>query len=420
VPKSTDKRKIYYGYWVLATCFLLNIISAGCGPISFSFFVTSLEKALNWSRTEIMTAFTVFFVCAAIGGPLAGRLVHRYGSRKVISTGALICTIGYILISQMNGLWQYYIAYALIGFGVSATGPVITTLIVSNWFVRRRGMAIGAMSMGAGTAGLVFTPLVIIYLIPNLGWSHSYLTFAAITALISIPLAALVLRTKPADVGLLPDGGTASQISGIGDAVTLAAKGLPFKTALSTYTFWMLATAILFVSTHMGVMQSQIPHLEDLGFTAGIVASTMSIVAITSALGTLIFGWLSDRTTVKTGAVIGVVLLTISIIMLIFIDINSAPWFIWIYAALLGLGIGGWMTAMSLLTSSNFGLIAYGTIYGMLNAFQSMGGAIAPIFSGYFYDSTGSYERAFITILIFIALGLPLVLLLRRPAAFSD
>ncbi len=415
-----NKRKIFYGYRVLSACFLLNVISSGCGPISFSFFVTSLESSLSWSRTEIMTAFTFFFICAAIGGPLAGRLVHRYGSRKVISLGALVCAVGYILISQMSGLWQYYIAYSLIGFGVSATGPVITTLIVSNWFVRRRGMAIGAMSMGAGTAGLVFTPLVIVYLIPNLGWSSSYLTFAAITAFIAVPLAALVIRTKPADVGLLPDGENASKIPGIDGAVSPATKGLPFKIALSTQAFWLLAAAILFISTHMGVMQSQIPHLEDLGFTPGIVASTMSIVAITSALGTLIFGWLSDRTTVKTGAVVGVVLLTISILMLLYIDINSAPWFIWIYAALLGLGIGGWMTAMSLMTSSNFGLIAYGTIYGVLNAFQSIGAAIAPIFSGYFYDTTGSYDQAFITILILIAVGIPIVLLVRRPAAVTE
>jgi MFS family permease len=410
-----DKRKIFYGYWVLAACFLLNVISAGCGPISFSFFVTSLERSLNWGRTEIMTAFTLFFICAAIGAPLSGRLVHRYGGRRVISLGATTACIGYVLISRMNDLWQYYIGYSLIGFGVAATGPVITTLIISNWFIRRRGMAIGAMSMGAGTAGLLFTPLVIIYLIPNLGWSHTYLTLGAITAIFSIPLAALVVRTGPADMGLLPDARNASRITGLDEAITPATEGLPFKSALSTRAFWLLAFAILFISTHMGVMQNQIPHLEDLGFTAGIVASAMSIVAIMSALGTLIFGWLSDRIKVKTTGVTSVVLLAISIMLLLYIDINSPAWLIWTYATILGTGIGGWMTSMSLLTSSNFGLIAYGTIYGVLNAFQSIGAASAPIFSGYFYDRTGSYDLAFITMLVIITLGIPLVLAIRRP-----
>lgn len=415
MQRRFDKRKIFYGYWVLAVCFLLNVISAGCGPISFSFFVTSLERSLNWSRTEIMTAFTLLFICSAIGAPLSGRLVHRHGGRRVISLGAMTACIGYILISQMNDLWQYYIGYSLIGFGVAAMGPVITTLIVSNWFIRRRGMAIGAMSMGAGTAGLLFTPLVIVYLIPNLGWSNTYLTFAAITAIFPIPLAALVIRTEPADMGLLPDGRNASKIPIINEVITTATEGLRFKSALSTSAFWLLAVAILFISTHMGVMQNLIPHLEDLGFTAGIVASAMSIIAMMSALGTLIFGWLSDRIKVKTAGIIGIVLIIISIMLLLYIDVSSPAWLIWTYATILGLGIGGWMTTMSLLTSSNFGLTAYGTIYGALIAFQSVGAAVAPIFSGYFYDRTGSYDLAFITMLVIIVLGIPMVLAIRRP-----
>jgi len=396
----------------------LNVISAGCGPISFSFFVTSLEKSLDWSRTEIMTAFTFFFICTAISAPFSGRLVHRYGGRIVISLGALSSCIGYVLLSQMNDLWQYYIGYALIGFGVAATGPVIITLIISNWFIRRRGMAIGAMSMGAGTAGMVFTPLVIIYLLPNLGWSNTFLTFAVITGGLATPLGALVIRTAPADMGLLPDGRDASVIDGINGAGLPAAEGLTFRSAVATQAFWLLAVAILFVSTHMGVMQNQIPHLEDLGFAAGIVASAMSIVAVTSTIGTLIFGWLCDKIRVKSAALISIILLTISIVLLLNIEINSPAWLIWLYTSILGLGIGGWMPIMSLLASTNFGLLAYGTIYGVLNACQSIGAAAAPIFSGYFYDKTGSYDWAFIIIAIAIVLGIPLVLAVRRPASY--
>jgi MFS family permease len=412
------KPGIFYGYWVIAACFLLNVISAGCGPISFSFFVTSLEKALDWSRTEIMTAFTLFFICTAISAPFSGRLVHRHGGRRVISLGALSSCIGYILLSQINDLWQYYIGYALIGFGVAAMGPVITTLIVSNWFRRRRGMAIGIMSMGAGTAGMVFTPLVIIYLLPNIGWSNTFLTFAVITGGLAIPLAALVIRTRPADIGLLPDGRDASEIYGINGTVTPSTEGLSFKSAWTTQAFWLLAIAIFIISSHMGVMQNQIPHLEDLGFAAGIVASAISIVAIMSVLGTLIFGWLSDRIKVKFTSVTGVALIAIAIILLSNVSISSPAWFIWIYAIMLGLGVGGWMPTMSLLASSNFGLVSYGTIYGALSFFQSMGAGISPIFSGYLYDRTGTYEWAFIITIIMVTLGIPLILAMRRPSSY--
>jgi MFS family permease len=409
------KPRIFYGYWVLAACFVMNILSAGCGPISFSFFVTSLEKSLEWSRTEIMTAFTIFFICSAISGPFAGRLVHHYGARKVISIGILVACSGYALLSQTSQHWHFYIGYALVGIAVASTGPVITTLVISNWFIRRRGMAIGALSTGPGTAGLLFTPLVIIYLLPNLGWSNTYLIYAAVSGVIGIPLAALVIRTGPADMKLLADGKATFESAGINTDTAITTRGVSFGNAVTTQAFWLVGFAILFVSTHMGVMQSQVPHLEDLGFSPGIVASTMSIVAVTSAMGPLLFGWLSDRIKVKSTAIISIALITISIVILVQVTASTPSWFIWIYAVLLGLGVGGWMPTMSLLTSTNFGLLAYGTIYGALNAFQSIGAAIAPIFSGYFYDTRGTFELAFILTAVLVALGIPVIVAIRRP-----
>jgi OFA family oxalate/formate antiporter-like MFS transporter len=334
-----------------------------------------------------------------------------------MSLGALSVCIGYILLSQMDNLWQYYVGYAFIGSGFAAIGPVTTTLVVSNWFSRRRGVAIGIMSMGAGTAGIIFTPLVIIHLLPNIGWSNTYITFAAITGGLAIPLSLIVIRTEPADMGLLPDGREVSVIDGINGIETTSTEGLPFRSALATQAFWLLAVAILFIHTHMGVMQNQIPHLEDLGFPAGIVASAMSIVAVMSTVGTLVFGWLCDKIQVKLASIIGATLIVLSIIILINIKASSPACFIWAYSTILGLGIGGWMPTMSLLASTNFGLVAYGTIYGVLNAFQSIGAATGPILAGYLYDTTNTYQWAFIIIVIIVVLGIPLVLAIRRPAS---
>jgi len=169
----------------------------------------------------------------------------------------------------------------------------------------------------------------------------------------------------------------------------------------------------------MGIMQSLIPHLEDLNYSAGIAASAMSIVAITSAIGPLAFGWLSDRIKVKPASIIAVSLLTIGTIILTQINANTSPWFIWMFSVILGIGVGGWMPSMSLLTSTNFGLLAYGTIFGVLNAFQSVGAAIAPVFMGLVYDSRGNFELAFIIIAILVALGIPAILAIRRPKSFA-
>jgi MFS family permease len=410
--------KTFYGYWVLAACYLLTFLNAGCGPISFSFFITSLEKSLEWSRTEIMTAFTLFFIFTAVGAPFAGRMVHHYGARKVVSAWCMMACIGYILLSRTSALWHFYVGYSLVGMGFSSTGQVITTLVASNWFVRRRGMAVGAISMGPGTAGLVFTPLVIIYLLPNFGWSNTYLIYAVITGGLGIPLAAIVLRTDPADIGQLPDGKTEKIADG--DAARfLTNEGVSFKNALASPSFWLIGFAVLFVSTHMGIMQSLIPHLEDLNFSAGIAASAMSLVAVTSALGPLVFGWLSDRIKVKPAALIAVSLLTIATVILTQINADTSPGLIWVFSVILGTGVGGWMPGMSLLTSSNFGLLAYGTIFGALNAFQSIGAAVAPVFMGYMYDSRGTFTLAFVIIAVLVALGIPAILGIHRPKSYA-
>lgn len=400
---------------MLLACFLLNVLSSGCGTISFSFFVTSLETSLGWNRTEIYAGFSLFFISDAISGPLAGRMVHRYGARVVIATGALSMCAGFILASQMDSLWQYYLSYALIGAGVAASGPVISTLVISNWFARRRGMAIGAMLMGPGIAGIIFTPLVIVYLLPNLGWNDTYLTYAAVTGGLAIPLATLVIRTRPADKGLLPDGRDASEIDAIAEDKAVSSEGLSLRNAFTTRGFWLLAAAIFLVTLHRGINQNQIPHFEDLGFSAGIIAAAMSLFSVTVTISTVCFGWLSDKINVKTTAIIAVSLITVAVILLINIDSGSPGWLILLYAILMGSGVGGWMPSMSLLTSVNFGLLAYGTIYGTLNAFQSTAAAASPTLLGYTFDKTGTYELAFIIGAVAIALGIPAILAIRRP-----
>jgi MFS family permease len=412
------KPRIFYGYWIIVCCFILTILMAGCGMLSFSFFVTSLESDLGWSRTQIMAAMTILLLATAFSAPFAGRLIQRYGGRAVVITGILFTCGGFVLLSQMSSLWHYYIAYALIGVGFATMGPVTVSFIMSLWFKRRRGTAIGIASMGAGVSGLIFTPLVAVYLIPNFGWSNSYLIFAIIIACLAIPLSLLVLRTRPEDLGLLPDGAAAPEPNSSNDNKPTAAEGLPLKAALATPAFWLIAIAVMLIHTHLGVMQNQVPHFQDLGFSQGVVASTISIIAVVSILSMLIFGWLCDRIPAKIASVIGTAILAIGIAILITVDAESPSWMLWLFAAMLGLGIGSWLPSLSILTSSSFGLVAYGVIFGIISFFQSVGAAAGPLFAGYLYDSMGTYFWAFIIILGIVVLAIPLILAVRRPASY--
>ncbi|MFC1903164.1 MFS transporter, partial [Chloroflexota bacterium] len=233
--------KVFYGYWVLVASFLFVFISQGCGFFAFSLFVKSLQEELGWGRGEIMAAFTMFILALGVGAPFIGRLVDRYGVKRVISTGAIIAGSGYVLLSQTNALWHYYLGYLIIGIGIAATGVVPASTAVSNWFKRKRGMAIGIMSSGVGAGGLVLAPIIGGYLIPNFGWRTSYLILALLIWVVIIPVALLVIKAKPADMGLYPDGAEAPEMVNVTNSSSSAHDGLTLKMALATPAFWLIA-----------------------------------------------------------------------------------------------------------------------------------------------------------------------------------
>jgi MFS family permease len=412
------KPRVFYGYWVLAACFISCSVGNGCGVVAFSLFVTRLETDMGWSRTGIMGALTIYLVCASITAPFAGRLVSRYGARTVISLGALLACLGFILLSQMTAFWHYYVGYAVIGTGLTAIGHVPSSYVVSQWFNKRRGLAIGIMSMGIGLGGIIYAPFVAVYLIPHFGWSSAYLALAVITGGLVIPLSLLVIRTKPADLGLFPDGIEASEAASTAEASASASGGLPLKMTLATPAFWLIAASLFFNHNHVGIFQNQVPHLEDIGFSAGIAASVMSICSIMATCGMFFFGWLCDKIPAKFASVIGLCLIALGIILFMNVEAGSPMWLIWLYAIVFGSGVGSWMPTMSMLTSTTFGLAAYGTIFGVVSIFQHLGAATGPLIAGYLYDTTNTYHLAFIIILVMVVLAIPLVLAVRRPSSY--
>ncbi len=136
------KPKVFYGYWIVVVMFLCIFIHSGCAVYAFSLFVKPLQADLGWGRGEIMVAFTILFLSQGAASPFVGRAVDRYGAKKVISIGALVAGLGFTLLSLMNNLWYFYVICVVIGIGMAAMGVVPASAVVSNWFKRKRGLAI--------------------------------------------------------------------------------------------------------------------------------------------------------------------------------------------------------------------------------------------------------------------------------------
>jgi len=367
-----------------------------------------------------MVGFTIHYMLVGMASPFVGRLVDRHGARRVVFWGALTAGAGFVLLSQMNGLWQFYLGYAIAGVGLAAVGHVPASVMISNWFKKRRGMAIGIMSTGIGAGGLVMAPPLGGYIIPNFGWNGAFLALAIITCVVLIPLALFVIKTRPADMGLRPDGIEAPSAAPISEASLPVTEGLTLKMVLATSTFWLIVLTYLPSSfSQCGVIQHQVPHLEDLGFSPAIAATTIGGAGLGSAIGKFFFGWLCDRISAKYACIIGLCLQLLAIIIIMNIGPGSSVAMLWLYAIMIGLGMGCWLPTMAMFISTNFGLSSYGAIFGVFAFVQAFGVSIGPLVVGQMYDTMNTYHWAFILLASLYAISIPAVLAMRRPKSFQ-
>jgi len=412
--------KLFYGYRIVAALFAFCMIHAASTFYTFGLFISSLQNNFGWGRGDIMVASTISAIIMGILGPFVGRLVSRYGASRVMTIGAVIAGSGFVVLSQIHQLWHFYAGHTLVGIGLAAAGFVAATTVISNWFKKRRGTALGIMTTGVGAGGLLLAPLFGGYLIPNYGWSTAYLIFAILVWMI-IPLAVFVVKTKPSDMGLNPDGVSDEELNNEIENLPSASNGISARAALSYSAFWLMVVSMGIGSFSLsGVIQNQAPFLEDVGFSLQTASMVVGATGLGSLIGKLLFGWLCDRILAKYAwcLALGLQIAAINVLMNLTVDATTQQ--LWAYAILMGLGFGGLLPTMSMLTSTNFGLASYSVIFGMLTLAQSTGHAFGPLYAGYMFDSTGSYSFPFQIFLILYCVSIPAILAVRRPASFVD
>ena len=405
---------INYGWWVVLAGFFTLVIFSGCGYFFFSLFVKPLEAHFGWDRSTIMAGFTFLFMAVALASPIAGKTVDKYNPRLIMTIGALVMGSGFFLLALMNSPMVCYIGHVMVGAGSSALGPVPLTAVVAGWFIRNRGLAIGIMATGTGAGGIILAPIIGGFLIPRYGWSASYFIMGLITCVVVIPLALFVIKKRPMDKTdgseELPDDDTTDPQT----AIDL--RGLSLKSALLTPTFWLIAMA--FVASQIGLtgaIQSQVPHLQDIGFPVGTAAAALGGIAFVSGLAKIMFGWLCDFIKPKYVFNLAVLFMAGGTFMLMNITPDTGTVILWLFALVMGIGAGSWLPTMSMVVSKNFGLVAYGSIFGATSLVFNMGVSVGPLVAGFIFDMTGGYHWAFVTFMISYAVAIPMMFAAVKP-----
>lgn len=410
---TTKRVKIFYGWWIVAAAFTAMFTGIGIIQFTFGVFIKPLGKEFGWGRGAISLAHSISSLATGLVGPLVGKWIHQYGPRIVMTLGAFVMGISFSSLYLMNSLWHLYFFYLALGLGYAALTTIPCATVVSHWFNKRRGLAWGIAMIGSSIGGMIF-PSISRFLIDKFDWALAYFFIGLMFLAIPLPMVVLIIRTKPEDMGLLPDGEEGMKESKAAPQMSSAfhSQGMTSIESFKTLSFWMLALALLLAHVALtGVMLHLFPFLTDRGITSSKAALIFGSLSGMGILGRLLFGHLADIFPKRYVLMMSYLCLGLGIVIL---ETTTSMPALYAFVTIFGIGLGGKMTTEVLAVSDCFGLASFGVILGYLRITQIGGGSLGPITSGYIFDLTKSYHLAFLVFIIsyLIAMG---VLLFTRP-----
>lgn len=385
---SGQRARVFYGWWVILTAALG--LCLGSPPIlvfSFGVFLKALSQEFHSGRAAISLAFTFHNVISALCAPTVGRLIDRYGARRVILPATVI--FGSILLGSKilkASIWQFYAFYLTLGVVGSGISPVPYGNVVSHWFDRRRGLALGVMMFGLGLGAMIM-PSLAQRLIAMFGWRMAYAIVGAVILLVPLPAVAVFLKERPEEVGLLPDGVVSTRAT---TAEEGGDPGVTWHDARRSPTFWLMLSAFFLVgaSVHACVLHTA-AMLTDRGISSQNAALATSLVGGALLIGRVSSGYLLDRFFGPRIAVMFFAGVALGIALLRMGSGREAAFF---GAFLVGLGMGAEVDIIAYLTSRYFGLRAFGEIYGYAFGAFVLAGGFGTFLMGAGFDWTGSYR----------------------------
>ena len=407
-----NRRGFYWGWYVVLGAFLIMGINYG-GRYSFGVFVKPMVLEYHWSRSVISAGMSILVLAYGIGGIFSGRLIDRIAPRWLITAGSALVAAGLFLTPFVREPWQFYITYGLFGgFGSACFGAVVCNSSVGKWFIRKRGVAIGAAAIGIGVATMVLAPLAG-WVVKVYGWRVGFFRLGGIVLAVGVGLSQWFMgKTRPEDYGLLPDGGGGTERGGDVTSDGGPRLGPSLGQILRDSRFWILAVCYsLAFMTEMSAMVHQVPYALDQRIDRIAAASSLGMIGMASVLGRFFFGWLSDRIRdAKYAAAIGLFFMAAGMIFLLKADTITL---LFSSALLFGFGYGSMSTMMPYLLADRFGRQILGTAYGMLTFFMAVGGSLGPIITGYVYDLSGAYTSAWLLNLTVLLMVTFLILALK-------
>ena len=404
----------FYGWWIVGAGGMVQWYASAIFWRGFQAFVPPILETFGWSRGVTGAAISLQRGESGMISPFVGVILDKYGPRKAMAFGVLLTGGGFVYMSQMQSLWQFYIAIVLLTLGMSFGTFIVFVVTVANWFVRKRARALATLMSFSAIGGLTLP--ILVASIDTFGWREVMLACGIGFWLIGFP-ATLVMRKRPEDYGMVPDGGPdESLVNGKGNrAGGIREQAITMRQAIKLRFFWQLA-----IVTSLGqlVSSTNLFHfaaLLDYGMTAALAAAAAGAVAIGDLSGRAGIAVIGDRFDKRKMLTIAMIMQTIGVAGLAGINaevfgVNLGLWPLPLFVVFFGLGFGSSIPLRLSILGDYFGRTSYGSIVGLTSSVNALFGAAGPALVGFIYDGTDSYRLGFTTLAVMLVISIPLAL----------
>jgi len=412
------KKEFFYGWVIVTVSTLALVISNGLSyygiPAFYKFiredFVGRGTIPANEAETFIANGATLTILLAGLFAPVAGWLVQKYNLRVLMAAGCVVMGLAFLLHSQATTPGIVYLSRVLMGISLGLVGVLINVILVSNWFRRLRGTALGIVLTGTSIGGFIVPP-VATSLILKYGWRTSMLVLSLAVWVVLLPAVIFLIKNRPSDIGATPDGDLASSEDNKNEDQS-GSTGMTLGEALRTPLFWIFALCAalifypIFVTGQQFILYLQ---TEKIGLSAQSASLALSALFAVSIGGKFLFGFLSDKFSSTKVMLACCATMFLATLVLLSLTANTA----FLFLIPFGLGYGGTFVLLQRLVADYFGMREYGKILGVITLIETLGAAIGGKITGYLADAAnGDYTQAFYGVIIATGAALLLVVML--------
>ena len=406
-----NANRLFYGWWIVGAAIVIQGLQGGLLLQSFGAYFLRLQEEFGWSSAALAWSFSILQLQNGLLGPVQGLLVDRFGPRVVLTAGVIVLALGFLLLSQIQSLLTFYLAFLVLSVGFGLSGYLTLIVAVANWFQRRRSLALALSTTGLGLGGML-VPLVAISL-SSFGWRNTAIASAIIILAVGLPLMPII-RGRPERYGMRPDGGPDPRAATNTSRAMQTARDFTVGEAIRTRAFWLISfghgSALLVVGA---IMVHLIPHLvHRLEVSLASAALVVTVMTMTSMVGQIGGGLLGDRLDKRLICAAGMVAHCVALLGITFATSLGVVYF---FAILHGLAWGGRGPLMGAIRADYFGRRSLGTIMGLSSVIVTLGIMFGPVFAGWMADQRGDYQLGFVVLASMTGMASVFFLAAKRP-----